>query len=98
MTIYNLQSQLYLLTALIEYLTVLLAYIWIFFKLSCRAQQAFGKAWALLGVPLSTRLFETNVSHVLHVSAILVSDYSCFVLVHGLCSGIILTKIVTYYS
>ena len=33
---------------------------------------------------LVTPLFETTVSRVSHVSAILVSDYSCFVLVHSL--------------
>ena len=34
----------------------------------------------LLAIPL----FETAVSRVSHVSAILVSDYSCFMLVHSL--------------
>ena len=33
---------------------------------------------------LATPLFETNVSCISHVSAILVSDYSCFMLVHDL--------------
>ena len=51
-----------------------------FRKLGGRAQ-AFGRVWALPGKPLAAPLFETNVSH---VSAILVSDYSYFMLVHGL--------------
>ena len=33
---------------------------------------------------LGTPLFETTVSHVLLVSAILISNYSCFMLVHSL--------------
>ena len=56
----------------------------IFCKLGGRAQKAFGRAWALPGVPLGMPLFETNVSHVSYASAILVSDYSIFMLVHGL--------------
>ena len=47
---------------------------------------------------LATPLLETTVSCVSHVSAILVSDYSCFMVVQSLYSGIILAKIVTYYS
>ena len=41
---HNLHNQLYLLTALIEYLTVLLEYLNIC-KLGGRAHQAFGRAW-----------------------------------------------------
>ena len=52
-------------------------------KLGGRAQQAFGRA-CLPDVPLATPLLETNVSRISRVSAILVSDYSCFMLVHGL--------------
>ena len=40
-----------------------------FCKLGGRAQQAFGRAWTLPGMPSVTPPFETNVSHVLHVSA-----------------------------
>ena len=72
-----------LLTALIEYMTVLLEYLDLF----ATVQQALGRARALPGLPLGTiymPLFETNVSRVSHVLAILVSDYSCFKLVHGL--------------
>ena len=47
-----------------------------------QGQQLFGRAWALLGMPLAMPLFETDVSHDSHVSATLVS-YSCFMFVHG---------------
>ena len=33
-----------------------------FCKLGGRAQQAFGRSWALLGMPLAMPVFETNVS------------------------------------
>ena len=75
---YNLHSQLYLLTALIEYLSVLLEYLDLFgrcCKLGDRAQQAFGRAWALSSMLLATPLFKTNVSHVSDVSAILFTYY-----------------------
>ena len=62
-TIYNLHSRLCLLTALIEYLTIVLEYLDL---LQTRWQ---GKANVL-----ATPLFETTVSCVSHVSAILVSD------------------------
>ena len=88
----------YLLTALIEHYTVLLAYLDLFTNyVGGRAQQGFGRAWALPGMSLATPLFKTNVSHVSHVSAILGSDYSCFMHM-AYNSGIILAKIVTYYS
>ena len=84
---FNLHSQLCLLTASIEYLTVLLEYLDLFgsfCKLGGRAQQAFGRAWALTRMLLATPLFKANVSHILDVSAILFSYYSCFMLVHSL--------------
>ena len=56
-----------------------------FCKLDDRAQQAFGRAWALPGMPLATPPFETKLSCVLHVSVfILLSDYSYFMLVDSL--------------
>ena len=50
MTIYNLHSQLYLVTALIEYLTVLLGYLDLL-QTGGRAQQTIGRGWALPGMP-----------------------------------------------
>ena len=44
-----------LLTALLEYLTVLLEYLDLFI-LTGRAQQTFGRPWALPGLPLATPL------------------------------------------
>ena len=82
MTIYYLHSRLCLLTALIKCLTVLLEYLDLF-QTRCRAQQTFGRAWAL-PFGYTTAQVETTVSRVSHVSAILVSDYSCFMLVHSL--------------
>ena len=77
MTIFNLHSQLYLPTGLIEYLTVLLEYL-DFCKLGGSAQQAFERGWALSSMSLAISLFETNVSHVSHASAFLVSlFYAC---------------------
>ena len=55
-----------------------------FCKLGGRAQQTFGGAGPYQACLLATPLFETTVSRVLLVSAILVSDYSCFMLVHSL--------------
>ena len=55
-----------------------------FCKLRGRAQQTFGRAWVLPGVPFAIPLFETTVSCVSYVSAILASDYFCFMLVHSL--------------
>ena len=69
-----------LLTALIEYLTVLLEYLNIIAG-HCKHLGGSGPCQACL---LATPLFETTVSHVSHVSAILVFDYSCFMLVHSL--------------
>ena len=66
-----------------------------------RAKQTFWRTWALPGMPLATLLFETNVSRVSHASDMLVSNYSYFMLVLlyiAYNSGIIHTKIVTYYS
>ena len=87
---YNLHSQLYLLTALIEYLTVLLEYL---DPLQSRWQStAFGMAWALAGLLSATSLFETNVSD---VSAILFIDYSCFMLeshINGSYINLIITE------
>ena len=48
-----------------------------------RAQQAFGRAWALPGMLLATPLFETNISCISYVSAILASDYSYFMHAHS---------------
>ena len=45
---------------------------------------------------LAMPLFETTVSHVSHVSTILVFVVLCLCMAYN--SGIILTKIVTYYS
>ena len=75
-------------TTLIEYLSVLLEYL----DLLLARWQAFGKAWVLPGMPLAVPLFESNVSHVSLVSAILVSVL-CLCTAYN--SGIILTKIVT---
>ena len=66
------------LTVLLEYLDLLQ-----YSHISGRAQQAFGRAWATPDMSLAKSLFETNVSHVLHFSAILVSDYSCFMFVYA---------------
>ena len=55
-----------------------------FCKLGGRAHQIIGRGWALPGVPMGTPMSETTVSRVLLVSAILVSDYSCFMLVYSL--------------
>ena len=43
-----------------------------------------GRAGLYKACLLDTPLFETTVSRVLLVSAILVSDYSCFMLVHSI--------------
>ena len=79
-TVYYLHSRLCLLTALIEYLTVLLEYIDLF------QIRWHGKAniWEHLACLLATPLFETTVSCVSHVSDILFSDYPCFMLVQSL--------------
>ena len=79
MSIYYLHSRLCLLIALIEYLTDLLGYL----DLLQTRWQGTANIWEGLG-PAATPLFETTVSRVLLVSAILVSDYSCFMLVHSL--------------
>ena len=55
-----------------------------FCKLGGRAQQTIGRGWALQVCFLGAPLFETTVSRVLLISAILVSDYSCFMLVYSL--------------
>ena len=84
MTIYYLHSRLCLLTALIEYLTVLLKYLASFANWVVEHSKhlgASGPCWAYI---LATPLLETTVSCVSHVSAILVSDYSCFMLVQSL--------------
>ena len=84
MTIYYLHSRFCLLISLIEYLTVLLEY---FDLLQTRWQgtaKRLGGAGPCQACLLATPLFETTVSCVLLVSAILVSDYSCFMLVHSL--------------
>ena len=74
--IYNLHSPLYLLTAFIKYLTVLLEYLYLF------ENYVGGKACKHLGGPgpcqaclLTMPLFENNVSRVSHVSTILIFDY-----------------------
>ena len=43
-----------------------------------------GRAGPCQAYLLGTPLFETTLSHVLLVSAILVSDYSCFMLLNSL--------------
>ena len=55
-----------------------------FCKIGGRAQKTIGGAGPCQVCLLGTPLFETTVSRVLLVSAILVSDYSCFMLVYGL--------------
>ena len=82
---YYLHNTLCLLTALIEYLTVLSEYLDL---LQTRCQ---GTANNYLEGPepcqvclMATPLFETTVSYILHVLAILVSNYSCFMLLHSL--------------
>ena len=98
MTIYYLHSRLCLPIALIQYLTVLLGYLDLFANWVAGHSKQLGGAGPCQAYLLGTSLFETTVSGVLLVSAILVSDYSCFMLVHSLNSGIILAKIVAYCS
>ena len=84
MTIYYLHSRLCLLTALIEYLTVLLEYLDLFANWVVGHIQHLGESGLCQACILATPLLETTVSCVSHVSAILVSDYSCFMLVQSL--------------
>ena len=81
---YYSHSRLYLLTALIEYLTVLLEYLDIFANWVAGHSKHLGGPGPYQACLLTIPLFETTVSHISHVSAILVSDYSCFMLVHSL--------------
>ena len=53
-------------------------------KLDGRVHKYLGEPWPCQACLLATSLFETTVSCVSHVSAILVSDYSCFMLLHSL--------------
>ena len=98
MTIYYLHSRLCLLTALIEYLIVLLKYLDLFANWVVGHSKHLGTSGPCQACILATPLIETTVSCVSHVSVILVSDYFCFMLVHSLYSGIILAKIVIYCS
>ena len=82
-------------TALIEYLTVLLEYR----DLLQTRWQGTTSIWEGLSpasVPLAMPLFETNVFCVSHASAILASDYSSLCLCMAYNSGIILTKVVFF--
>ena len=49
-----------------------------------RHSKRLGGAGPCQACHLATPQFETTVCHVLHISAILVSDYSCFMLVYSL--------------
>ena len=84
MTIYYLHRRLCLLIALIEYMTVLLGYLDLFANLVAGHSKQLGGAGPCQACLLGTLLFETTVSRVLLISAILVSDYSCFMLLHSL--------------
>ena len=55
-----------------------------FCKLGGRVQQTLGGPGPCQACLLATPLFETTVSRISYVSAILVSDYSCFMLVCNL--------------
>ena len=55
----------------------------------------FGRDWALPGVLLAAPLFETNISRISHVSAIIIRIL-CLCTAYN--SEIILAKIVAYYS
>ena len=76
-------SRLCLLTALIECLTVLLEYLDLL-QTKCQSKANIWEGLACQMCLMATPLFETTVSCVSHISAILVSDYSCFTLVHSL--------------
>ena len=85
MTIYYLHSRLCLPIALIEYLTVLLGYLDLLQTRWHGTTNNWEGAWPFQECLLGTPLFETTtVSRALFVSAILVSDYSCFMCVHSL--------------
>ena len=84
MTIYYLHSRSCLLTALIEHLTVLLEYLDLFANWVVGHSKRLGGSGPCQVCILATPLLETTVSCVSHVSAILVSDYSCFMLVQSL--------------
>ena len=84
MTIYYLHNRLCLLIALIKYLTVLLKYLDLFANWVVGHSKHLGASRPCQACILATPLLETTVSCVSHVSAILVSDYSCFMLVQSL--------------
>ena len=84
MTIYYLYSRLCLLTALIEYFTVLLEYLELFANWVVGHSKHLGGSGPCQACILATLLLETTVSCVSHVLDILFSDYSCFMLVQNL--------------
>ena len=78
---YYLHSRLYLLTALIECLNVLLEYLDLFANWVVGHSKHLGGSGTCQACILYTPLLETTVSCVSHILAILVSNYSCFMLV-----------------
>ena len=80
----NLHSQLYYFTDCFNRLlgcSIIIIIMILFCKLSGRAQQVFWKTWALSCMPLIMPLRENYVTHVSHILTTLVSN---FMLVYGL--------------
>ena len=94
--IYYLHSRLCLLTTLIKCLTVLLEYIDLLANyVGGKAQQTFGRAWALPSVPFGyTIVWNYCITCFTRFSYF---SFRVLCLYTAYNSGIILTKIVTYY-